>query len=92
MVPTASASPVNEILAVLNETSPAIHMTPGITTNFTNPTLKEWPHKAGILGFPDAHLGFYEFGRRGTFEQTGAVLLILEDKVREWRAGAGMSI
>ena len=92
MVPTASASPVTKAFAALNETSLAIHITPGIPTDFINSTLKEWPSHVAIPGFIHARLEFHYLGARGSFEQTVALLRILEDKVKEWKLGAGMSI
>ena len=92
MVPTALASPVNEVLAALNETSLDIHITPGIATDFTNSTLKAWPSEIEIPGFPHAALRFIDLGSTGSLAETEVVLSILENKVKEWKAGAGMSI
>ena len=92
MVPTALASPVNEVLAALNETSLDIHIAPGIATDFTNSTLKAWPSDIEIPGFPHARLRFLELGTTGSLAQTEVVLSILENKMNEWKAGAGMSI
>ena len=92
MVPTALASPMNEVLAALNETSLDIHTAPGIATDFTNSTLKGWPSEIGILNFPQAHLRFVDLSAIGTHAQTEAVLDILENKVTAWKAGEGMSI
>ena len=92
MVPTASASPVTKAFAALNEISPAILMKPGVNTDVNYPTPEPWPSEVGIPGFPNAHLGFHQFGPKGTYLQQGGLKLILKDKVNEWKAGAGMSI
>ena len=92
MVPTASASPVTEASTALNETSLAIHITPSIPTNFINSTLKEWPSRVAIPGFDNARLEFHYLGARGAFEQTAALLHILQNSVKQWKLEAGMSI
>ena len=92
MVPTALASPVNEVLAALNETSLDIHIAPGLATNFSNSTLKAWPPEIEIPGFPHARLRFIDLGSIGSRAKTDVVLDILENKVTEWKAGEGMSI
>ena len=92
MVTTASASPVATAFAVLNETSLALHIAPAITPDFTNSTLKQWPSEVEIPGFPYHRLSFIQLGPRGTLAQREAVLEILENRVKQWRAGEGMSI